>query len=110
MQIHLPEGKLYYGIGEVANAFDVNVSLIRFWANEFEVLKPKTNAKGNRMFSNEDIKNLKLIFHLLKEKGFTIEGAKTYIKKGSDQQVDKLEILLRLNKIKDELIEIKNKL
>ena len=62
--------KLYYTIGEVANLFQVNTSLIRFWEKEFEVLKPKKNKKGNRLFTKEDVSNLKIIFHLVKEKGY----------------------------------------
>ena len=72
--------KLYYSIGEVAEAFDVNTSLIRFWEKEFTVLKPKKNAKGNRLFTPEDIKYLELIYYLVKERGFTLEGAKTHLK------------------------------
>lgn len=79
MQVELPE-KRYYGIGEVARAFGVNTSLIRFWEKEFDVLQPKKNAKGNRKFTPQDIKNLQLIFHLVKERGFTLEGAKTHLK------------------------------
>ena len=75
MQFELPD-KLYYSIGEVAKAFDVNTSLIRFWEKEFPILKPKKNKKGNRFFSQEDIKNLKLIYHLVKERGYTLEGAR----------------------------------
>ena len=69
MQVELPE-KLYYGIGEVAKAFGVNTSLIRFWEKEFDAIKPKKNAKGNRKFTPQDIKNLQLIYHLVKERGF----------------------------------------
>jgi len=79
MQIDLPE-KRYYSIGEIAKAFHVNTSLIRFWEKEFDILKPKKNAKGNRMFTPEDLKNLKTIYHLVKEKGFTLEGAKDFLK------------------------------
>lgn len=68
--------RLYYPIGEVASMFGVNTSLIRFWEKEFEVLKPKKNKKGNRLFSPEDVENIRLIFHLVKEKGYTLEGAK----------------------------------
>ena len=75
MQIDLQD-KRYYKIGEVAKAFGVNTSLIRFWENEFEVLKPKKNKKGNRLFTPEDLENLKMIYFLVKEKGFTLEGAK----------------------------------
>ena len=86
MHIDLPE-KRYYGIGEVAKAFDVNTSLIRFWEKEFDILKPKKNAKGNRKFTPEDVKNLKLIFHLVKERGFTLEGAKIHLKEDKKKKV-----------------------
>ena len=79
MQVDLPE-KRYYSIAEVANAFAVNTSLIRFWEKEFDILKPKKNAKGNRKFTPEDIKNLQFIYHLVKERGFTLEGAKIHLK------------------------------
>ena len=79
MQINLPD-KRYYKIGEVAKAFNVNTSLIRFWENEFEVLKPKKNKKGNRLFTPEDLENLKMIYFLVKEKGFTLDGAKKKLK------------------------------
>jgi len=79
MYVDLPK-KMYYGIGEVAEAFDVNASLIRFWEKEFDILRPKKNAKGNRKFTPEDIKNLELIYHLVKERGFTLEGAKIHLK------------------------------
>ena len=72
--------KRYYGIGEVAKAFGVNTSLIRFWEKEFDVLQPKKNAKGNRKFTPQDIQNLQLIYHLVKERGFTLDGAKTHLK------------------------------
>ena len=75
MQVDLPE-KRYYKIGEVAKAFGVNTSLIRFWEKEFDVIKPKKNAKGDRMFTQDDVKNFQMIYHLVKEKGFTLEGAK----------------------------------
>ena len=93
MHIQLTEGKRYYSIGELAKAFDVNASLIRFWYKEFDILKPKKNAKGNRMFTPEDVTNLKLIFHLVKERGFTLEGAKTHLKEGQKKTLDKYEII-----------------
>jgi DNA-binding transcriptional MerR regulator len=71
-----PTEKLFYKIGEVAEMFDVNVSLIRFWEKEFDILKPKKNKKGNRLFTKKDIDNLKIVYHLVKERGFTLEGAK----------------------------------
>jgi DNA-binding transcriptional MerR regulator len=109
MYIDLPE-KRYYGIGEVAKAFKVNASLIRFWEKEFDVLKPKKNAKGNRKFTPDDIKNLKFIYHLVKERGFTLEGAKTHLKEEKKQALDNFEIISKLEGIKNQLIKIKTQL
>jgi len=109
MQINLQE-KRYYKIGEVAKAFDVNTSLIRFWENEFDVLKPKKNKKGNRLFTSEDLENLKMIYFLVKEKGFTLEGAKNKLKENPDEIFSKHKIIMRLEDIKNELVEIKNQL
>ncbi|MFT4781845.1 MAG: DNA-binding transcriptional MerR regulator [Psychroserpens sp.] len=109
MYINIPE-KRYYGIGEVAKAFDVNTSLIRFWEKEFDILKPKKNAKGNRKFTPEDIKNLKFIYHLVKERGFTLEGAKTHLKEGKKQSLDTFEIIEKLEGIKAQLNKIKSQL
>ncbi len=109
MYIDLPE-KRYYGIGEVANAFGVNTSLIRFWEKEFDVLKPKKNAKGNRKFTPEDIKNLQFIYHLVKERGFTLEGAKTHLKEEKKESLENFEIIHKLENIKSQLIKIKNEL
>ena len=109
MHIELPE-KLYYGIGEVAEAFGVNTSLIRFWEKEFDIIKPKKNAKGNRKFTPEDIKNLELIYHLVKERGFTLEGAKTHLKEEGKKTLDNFEIIRKLENIKSTLIQLKNQL
>ncbi|SRR5690606_7306571 len=109
MNIELPQ-KLYYSIGEVAVAFGVNQSLIRFWDKEFDILKPKKNAKGNRMFTPEDIKNLKLIYHLVKERGFTLEGAKIHLKENQQKTLDKFEIITKLETVKAELLALKNSL
>ena len=110
MHINLSADKRYYSIGEVAKAFGVNASLIRFWDGEFDILKPKKNAKGNRMFTPEDVKNLQLIFHLVKERGFTLEGAKTHLKEGQKKTLDKFEIIHKLETIKAQLLSIKNEL
>jgi len=110
MYVELKEGKLYYSIGEVSKAFDVNPSLIRFWDKEFDILKPKKNAKGNRMFTPEDVKHLQLIYHLVKERGFTLEGAKTHLKEGQKKTLDKFEIIAKLEGIKSQLLQIKNNL
>jgi len=109
MHLDLPE-KRYYSIGELAKAFDVNASLIRFWDKEFDVLKPKKNAKGNRMFTPDDVKNLQLIYHLVKERGFTLEGAKVHLKEGQQKTMDKFEIIRKLEAIKTNLINLKNEL
>ena len=109
MHLELPE-KRYYSIGELAKAFNVNASLIRFWDKEFDILKPKKNAKGNRMFTPDDVKNLQLIYHLVKERGFTLEGAKVHLKEGQKKTMDTFEIIRKLEAIKTNLINIKNEL
>lgn len=109
MHLDLPK-KRYYSIGELAKAFDVNASLIRFWDKEFDILKPKKNAKGNRMFTPEDVKNLQLIYHLVKERGFTLDGAKVHLKEGQKKTLDKFEIIRKLEGIKVQLTNIKNEL
>lgn len=109
MHIDLPE-KRYYKIGEVAKAFSVNTSLIRFWEKEFEIIKPKKNAKGNRLFTPGDIENFKLIFRLVKEQGYTLEGAKQKLKENPDGVMKNHQIISRLEAIKLELIKIKNQL
>jgi len=109
MHVDLPE-KRYYGIGEVARAFDVNTSLIRFWEKEFDVLQPKKNAKGNRKFTPRDIRNLELIYHLVKERGFTLEGAKIHLKENRQKTMDTFEIIRKLERVKSELIKIKEQL
>lgn len=110
MHIELSADKRYYSIGEIAKAFDVNASLIRFWDKEFDILKPKKNAKGNRMFTPEDVTNLKLIFHLVKERGFTLEGARTHLKEGQKKTLDKYDIINKLENIRMQLSNIKNQL
>ncbi|MEP0134561.1 MAG: MerR family transcriptional regulator [Eudoraea sp.] len=109
MHIELPE-KRYYGIGEVARAFDVNTSLIRFWEKEFDVIQPKKNAKGNRKFTPKDIQNLQLIYHLVKERGFTLEGAKTHLREERQKTLSNFEIIQKLEGIRAELIKIKGQL
>ncbi|NLP58531.1 MerR family transcriptional regulator [Lutibacter sp. B1] len=109
MFIDLPE-KRYYKIGEVAKAFGVNTSHIRFWEKEFDVLQPKKNKKGNRLFTQEDIKNLKLIYHLVKEKGYTLEGAKSKMKESPKNVKKNYDIISRLETIKEELLKIKSQI
>ena len=109
MHLDLPI-KRYYRIGEIAKAFNVNASLIRFWDKEFEALKPKKNAKGNRRFTPEDVQNLKLIFNLVKERGYTLEGAKTYLKEQNQKSLNDFDIITKLERVRNELIKIKNQL
>ena len=109
MHVDLPE-KRYYGIGEVAKAFGVNTSLIRFWEKEFDVLQPKKNAKGNRKFTPQDIQNLQLIYHLVKERGFTLDGAKTHLKEEKQKALSNFEDIQKLQKVKAELLKIKEQL
>ncbi|RMB56506.1 MerR family transcriptional regulator [Dokdonia sinensis] len=109
MHIDLPE-KLYYSIGEVAKAFDVNASLLRFWEKEFDVLQPKKNAKGTRKFTPADIKNLELIYHLVKERGFTLEGAKIHLKEGKKEILSNFDIIRKLESVKAQLLEVKGSL
>ena len=110
MQIELSADKRYFNIGEIAKAFDVNASLIRFWDKEFDILKPKKNAKGNRQFTPEDVKNLQLIYHLVKERGFTLDGAKTHLKEGQKKSLDKYDIINKLEEIKATLVSLKNEM
>ena len=110
MHINLNPDKRYYSMGELAKAFNVNASLIRFWDKEFDILKPKKNAKGNRMFTPEDVKNLQLIYHLVKERGFTLEGAKAHLKDGQKKTLDNFDIISKLESIKTQLLNIKNEL
>ena len=105
-----PIEKLYYSIGEVADIFEVNVSLIRFWEKEFDILKPKKNKKGNRMFKTKDLYNLKIIYHLVKERGYTLEGAKKKLKENKEDTINNFEIVNRLKDIRQFLVELKQEL
>ena len=109
MHLDLPE-KRYYTIGELAKAMEVNTSLIRFWEKEFDVLQPKKNAKGNRKFTTEDVKNLKLIYHLVKERGFTLDGAKTHLKDRKKEDNSNFDIIQKLESVRAELLKIKGQL
>lgn len=108
MKINLPD-KLYYSIGEVAKAFDVNASLIRYWEQEFPIIKPKKNKKGNRYFTPEDIKNLQIIYHLVKEKGYTLDGARIALTTNSKIS-ETITIIDRLEFVKAELLKLKDSL
>lgn len=102
--------KMFFSMGEVSEMFDVNPSLIRFWEKRFDVLKPHKNAKGNRLFTPEDVENLKLIYHLVKEKGMTLSGAEKYIKDNKHTVHRDVQILDYLGKIRATLLEIKSEL
>ena len=102
--------KVFYTISEVADMFAVNTSNIRFWENEFDILKPNKNNKGNRLFTKEDIDNLKIIYHLLKEKGMTIKGAQKKLKENKNDTLQNYEIVKRLQEIRQQLMEIKEEL
>lgn len=102
--------KVYFSIGEVAEMFDVNTSLIRFWEKEFDVLKPKKNKKGNRLFTQKDVANLRIIYHLVKERGYTLDGAKKKMKDNPHEAENTAEIVRRLKEIKSFLNELKDKL
>ncbi|WP_372756342.1 MerR family transcriptional regulator [Labilibaculum sp.] len=102
--------KLYYTIGEVAEMFDVNTSLIRFWEKEFAIIKPLKNKKGNRLFTPADIENFHLIFHLVKEKGMTLKGAQKKLEENHDDTVNNFEVVSKLKDIRAMLIEMKENL
>jgi DNA-binding transcriptional MerR regulator len=108
-----PDGKIekvYYSIGEVSELFEVNPSLIRFWESEFDFLKPLKNKKGNRLFTKEDINKLKIIYHLVKEKGYTLQGARDKIRQNREDVEKQVEIIDSLQRIKSFLLELKNDL
>ena len=100
--------KLYYSIGEVAEMLEVPVSTVRFWENEFEILKPMKNKKGNRLFTPQDIKNLRIIRHLVKDEGMTLAGTKKKLSEKWDETDHKYEITESLEKIKAMLLDIKD--
>ncbi|MBP8790669.1 MAG: MerR family transcriptional regulator [Breznakibacter sp.] len=102
--------KLYYTIGEVAEMFKVNTSLIRFWEKEFDIIKPHKNKKGNRLFTPKDIENFHLIFHLVKEKGMTLSGASKKLKENKEDTVNNFEVVTRLQQIKGFLTELRDNL
>ena len=103
-------GKVYYSMGEVAEMFGVKPSLIRFWESEFEVIRPYRNKKGNRLFTPEDVRNFRLIYHLVKERGFTLQGARDKIRDNREDTVNNAEVVHSLNRIRDFLIELKKEL
>ena len=109
MHLNLPE-KRYYKIGEVPQAFGVKASLIRSWKKEFTTIKPKKNTKGDRRFTPEDVQQLKRIYELVKERGFTLEGAKIELSKSRNLYQQNQALVSRLVHLKDQLIDLKNNL
>src|SRR5215207_6963216 len=110
-QVEVPEDEIlfqkqYYSIGEVASMFKVNTSLIRYWENEFDIIEPRKNRKGDRHFRPIDIKNLVLIHHLIRQRKYTLEGAKDYIKKNK-AAAERFAMIQSLQKIQGFMLEIK---
>lgn len=102
--------KMYYTMGEVTEMFGVNASQIRFYEKEFDVLQPKKNKKGNRLFTPEDLENLKIIFHLVNEKGFTLKGAKEHLKTNSAEAKENQKVISSLERLKDFLIKLNDEI
>ncbi len=110
MAINISElTKLYYTIGEVAEMFNVSKSLIRFWESEFDLLRPHKNSKGDRRFTKQNIEQFNTIYHLVKERGFTLEGAKKELKANKDKIIKRQQSLTSLKKIKGFLTDLKDK-
>ena len=105
-----PTEKLFYKISEVAEMFSVNISGVRFWEKEFDILNPHKNKKGNRLFTPKDIKNIQIIYHLLKERGFTVEGAKKKLKENKTDTIDNIEIVTHLKEIRSFLVNLREEL
>jgi len=102
--------KKYYSIGEVADMFKVAASLIRYWEGEFEIIRPKKDKKGNRRYTKDDIQKIRYVYHLVKEKGYTLQGAQEVIASGKQQGFDKVAAVQKLQEIKDFLINLKHEL
>lgn len=102
--------KHYYSIGELAEAFGVNTSKIRFWEKEFDFLSPCKSLSGTRRYTQKDIENFRLVYHLVEEEGYTLEGAKAKLKKQPKQLLSTVEIIDKLKAIKEQLVAIKNEL
>ena len=105
-----PPKKIFYKISEVAEMFDVKISAVRFWEKEFDILKPKKNKKGNRLFTQKDIENIKIIYHLLKERGFTITGAKKKLKEIKADTIENIKIVSHLKDIREFLVQLRKEL
>ncbi len=104
------ELKMYYSIGEVAKMFKVNESLLRYWEKEFPIIKPRKASGNVRQYKKEDIENIRLIYHLVKEKGLTLQGAKQRLKDNKLYAANTAEVVDRLKQLRQELVELKNAL
>ena len=102
-----PKGKIYYSVGEVCEMFGVNASLLRFWEEEFPVLKIAKNSRGHRIYTTTDVDNLRLIYHLVKEQGMTLEGAKKRLRQNPEGVAHQAEIVERLRSIRNMLVALK---
>lgn len=103
-------GKYYYSIGEVAKMFGVNTSMIRYWENEFDVLRPRKNKKGNRLFTERDVRYVHVIYHLTKVKGYTLAGAKLALKEKFSEYEERVIMLDTLGKTRQFLVELDKEL
>jgi len=104
------ELKMYYSIGEVARMFDVNESLLRYWEKEFPIISPKKAGGNIRQYRKEDIENIRLVYHLVKEKGMTLQGAKQRLKLNKEKTVQTAEVINRLKDIREELVKLRKSL
>jgi len=102
--------KIFYSIGEVADIIGENQSLIRYWEKEFDALKPQKNKRGTRLFSKDDIERVKLIHHLVKERGLTLKGAQQKLKENREETINNFEIVQRLEDVRQQLIEIRDEM
>ena len=110
MEANVSDSKLYYSMGELAERYQVKHSLIRYWEKEFDIIKPKKNKKGNRLFTKKDLEAFDLIYDLVKRKGYTLDGAKQKIKEGKNDKFKREEIIEKLKGIKSFLIDLENRL
>jgi len=108
--MNLKDPKIYYSIGEISKSLNVNSSLIRFWEKEFEIIKPKKNSRGNRIYTKNDLHNISMIYHLVKEKKYTIKGAKKRMRNNKEGVKKNYEIILNLKNIREQLVEIREEL
>ena len=102
--------KVLFSIGEVAQIVGAEITTVRYWENQFETLKPQKNKKGNRLFTKDDVEQIKLINHLVRERGLTIKGVKQKLKENREETINNFEIVKRLQEIKQELVEIRDKM